>query len=90
MYLAYYIVCLLTIARIRAILLISGGIIMDVLVRLTVPNYVYRFYKTASEHIAKCTAEDIMADALSAYAGMLSEEVSRERERAIPQISQED
>ena len=45
---------------------------MDVLVKLTIPNTVYHFYKRASEHVAGCTPEDIMSDALSAYAGMIS------------------
>lgn len=52
---------------------------MDILVKLTVPNYIYRFYREASQHVANCTTEDIMADALSAYAGLLSEEISKER-----------
>ena len=52
---------------------------MDILVRLTVPNYIYRFYRDASLHIAGSTAEDVMADALSAYAVMLSEAVAKER-----------
>lgn len=53
---------------------------MDILVKLTVPNYIYRFYEEASRHVANCTTEAIMADALSAYAGLLSEEISKERE----------
>ncbi|MDO5154112.1 MAG: hypothetical protein Q4D50_12260 [Eubacteriales bacterium] len=52
---------------------------MDIPVKLTVPNYIYRFYEEASRHVANCTTEDIMADALSAYAGLLSEEISKER-----------
>lgn len=56
---------------------------MDVLVRLTVPNYIYRFYQQASTHVANCSAEDIMSDALSAYAGLLSEEVSKYREEIL-------
>ena len=45
---------------------------MDMLVRLTVPNDIYRFYRDASLYIADSTPEDVMADALSAYAAMLS------------------
>ena len=53
---------------------------MDVLVRLTVPNYVYRFYRDASQYVAGSSPEEIMADALSNYAVMLSEDVAKARE----------
>ena len=56
---------------------------MDILVKLSVPNFIYRFYKQASDHMANCSAEDIMSDALSAYAGLLSEEVSKYREEIL-------
>ena len=52
---------------------------MDVLVRLSVPNYIYRFYRDAAQYIAGCTPEKVMADALSNYAVMLSEDVAKER-----------
>ena len=52
---------------------------MDVMVRVKVPKYIYQFYENASAHVANCSAEDIMADALSAYAGLLSEDISRTR-----------
>lgn len=58
---------------------------MDIMVKLTVPSYIYRFYSNASAHVADCTTEDIMADALSAYAGLLSDEVSKERAFACPE-----
>ncbi|MGN0976848.1 MAG: hypothetical protein ACI4PH_02230 [Faecousia sp.] len=57
---------------------------MDIMVKLTVPNYVYRFYQQASQHVANCTTEEIMADALSAYAGLLSDKVSKERHQNQP------
>ncbi len=50
---------------------------MDVLVRLTVSNAVYRFYREASRHIADASAEDVMSDALTAYAGLLSGDLPR-------------
>ena len=53
---------------------------MDRLVRLTVPSYIYRFYQQASTHVADSSTEDIMSDALCAYAGLLSEEVAKKRE----------
>lgn len=59
---------------------------MDVLVRLSVPNYIYRFYRDASQYIAGSSPEEVMADALSAYAVMLSEQVAREHtDEAFPE-----
>ena len=52
---------------------------MDVTVKLTVPNYIYRFYRNSSLHISDSSPEAVMSDALSAYAGLLSEEVARQR-----------
>ena len=49
---------------------------MDVLVKLTVPNCVFQFYQQAASHIAQGSPEQIMSDALSAYAGMLSRDIS--------------
>ena len=57
---------------------------MDVLIKLTVPNYIYRFYKDASQHIAGSSTEELMADALCAYAGLLDKEVARERNQNFP------
>ena len=51
---------------------------MDILVKVSVPNFIYRFYKQASDHIADGTAEDIMSDALCAYAGLISEDVAKQ------------
>ena len=56
---------------------------MDRLVKLTVPGYIYSFYQQASTHVANCSAEDIMSDALCAYAGLLSEEVAKKREDSL-------
>ena len=50
---------------------------MDVMIRLTVPAYVYRFYYDASQHVAKSSVEAIMSDALCAYAGLLNKEVAK-------------
>lgn len=60
---------------------------MDIMVKITVPNYIYRFYQQASQHVANCTTEEIMADALSAYAGLLSDEISKERQQSPPSSS---
>ena len=56
---------------------------MDVYIRLTIPNYIYRFYHAASQHVAGSSAEDIMSDALCAYAGLLNEEISRQQKQQL-------
>ena len=58
---------------------------MDVIVKLTLPNYIYRFYRNSALHIRDGSAEAVMADALSAYAGLLSPEIARQREQALPE-----
>ena len=63
---------------------------MDIYIKLTVPNYVYRFYKDASQHIAGSSAEELMADALCAYAGLLNKEVAREWNKFFPEITETD
>lgn len=55
---------------------------MDMLIKLTVPNYIYRFYRDASQHVAGSSAEEIMADALCAYAGLLNEDVAKQWKEA--------
>ena len=50
---------------------------MDVLVKLSIPNCIYQFYQQASAHVANSSPEDIMSDALTAYAGLLSEDVAK-------------
>ena len=62
---------------------------MDILVRLSVPNFIYRFYKQASDHIADGSAEDIMSDALCAYAGLLSEDMAKQLQTAMDAEEQE-
>ena len=52
---------------------------MDRLVKLTIPDYVYRFYADASIHVFGCCAEDLMADALEAYAKLLSDAITKEQ-----------
>jgi len=56
---------------------------MDVYIKLTVPNYIYRFYRDASQHIAGSSTEDIMADALCAYAGLLDKEVAKQQKQTV-------
>lgn len=56
---------------------------MDVIIKLTVPNAIYRFYQDASCHIADSSPEKIMADALCAYAGLLSREMAETQKKAL-------
>ena len=51
---------------------------MKVTVTVTVPEHIYRFYADASHCIHGRTPEDVIADALTAYAGMLSGEIARQ------------
>ena len=57
---------------------------MDILVRLTVPNYIYRFYSDSAQCIRDASPESVMADALSAYAGMISEDIALQRNQDEP------
>ncbi len=50
---------------------------MDVMIKLTVPNYIYRFYKDASLYVSGSSPESIMSDALCAYAGLLNQDVAK-------------
>ena len=56
---------------------------MDMLIKLTVPNYIYRFYRDASRHVAGSSTEEIMADALCAYAGLLNEDMDKQRKNTL-------
>lgn len=49
---------------------------MDIIARITMPDYIYRFYADASHCIQGHTPEDVMADALAAYAAMLSSQIA--------------
>ena len=57
---------------------------MDVIIKLTVPNIIYRFYQEASCHIADSSPEKIMSDALCAYAGLLSRDVAEKYRSVLP------
>lgn len=50
---------------------------MEISARITLPEYIYQFYADASRCIHGRTAEQVMADALTAYAGLLSPEIAR-------------
>ena len=44
---------------------------MDIIARITLSQSVYDFYHRASAFVADSSPEQLMADALTAYAGML-------------------
>ena len=56
---------------------------MDIPATIQVPEYVYRFYQSAAKNIANQTTEQLMADALSAYASILSDSVMKYRQKSI-------
>ena len=53
---------------------------METRANIVLPDYIYRFYAEASHCIRGRTPEDVMADALTAYAGMLSRDIARQTE----------
>ncbi|MBQ2927953.1 MAG: hypothetical protein IJD98_05195 [Oscillospiraceae bacterium] len=58
---------------------------MDILIKLTVPGHIYRFYHQASAHIANSSAEEVMSDALCAYASLISEKAAQENTAPNPE-----
>ena len=63
---------------------------MDVYIRLTIPNHIYRFYHDASQYVADSSPESIMSDALCAYAGLLSEEVAKAQKALLQKEGADD
>lgn len=55
---------------------------MDVLVKVTLSVDIYRFYAGASAHIVGSSPENILSDALTAYAKLLSPALSPPEEGA--------
>jgi len=56
---------------------------MDILVKLSVPEFIYEFYDKAAKYVAGSAAEELMADALSAYAGIISKDVAQVRQQTL-------
>ncbi len=59
---------------------------MERIVKVTVPRNVYQFYQDAARHVADSSPEDIMSDALCGYAGLLSQRIAKEREKALTEL----
>ena len=62
---------------------------MDIPTWIPVPENIYNFYQKAAKHIANQTTEQIMADALSAYAAILSKDIRKDRQATICEGSPE-
>jgi len=56
----------------------KGGKHMDVVTKITVPDYVYEFYKKVAENITHASTEETMSRALFGYAGFLAEKMEQE------------
>lgn len=52
---------------------------MKITVSVTVPDYVYLFYEKTSEELNLCTPQELMARALTLYAGTLSNKILRDK-----------
>ena len=50
---------------------------MDIITKITLPKYIFDFYAGASTQIRGCAPEDLMADALIRYAGMVSRDLAK-------------
>ena len=50
---------------------------MKIVTNFAIPFEVYLFYQKVAQHMENCTTEDVMADALTRYAAMVSEELGR-------------
>lgn len=48
---------------------------MKVVTTIAVPSFVYQFYMKAANEIGNKTPEDVMADALFTYAGMIAQDI---------------
>ena len=68
----------MTIARIRAILSlihIKEGVPLKIKTSVTIPDYVYDFYKKGAAQLNRETPEKLMKIALEQYAGMVAKEL---------------
>ncbi len=50
---------------------------MKIVTNLAIPYDVYRFYLKVAEHMENCTTEDIIVEALTRYAAMISAEIAQ-------------
>ena len=57
---------------------------MKVVTTIAVPSFVYKFYMKAADEIGNKTPEDVMADALFTYAGMIAQDILQNQSPDIP------
>ena len=57
---------------------------MKVVTNIAIPHEVYCFYQKVASHMQNCTVEDIIADALTRYAKMVSDEIVKNHNDASP------
>ena len=50
---------------------------MKIITNFAMPVDVYLFYQKVAQHMVNCTTEDVMVDALTRYAAMVSEEIAK-------------
>jgi hypothetical protein len=48
---------------------------MKIVTNLAIPHEVYCFYLKVAENLVGCTTEDVLVDALTRYAAMISNEI---------------
>ena len=48
---------------------------MKIVTSIAIPHEVYCFYRKVAENMVDCTTEDIIVDALTRYAAMVTEEI---------------
>lgn len=51
---------------------------MNIPATVHLPDYIYSFYANASRCILGSTPETVMSDALTAYAGLLCQQIARQ------------
>ena len=56
---------------------------MKIVTNLAIPYDVYRFYLKVAEHMENCTTEDIIVDALTRYAAMISAEITQNSKKEV-------
>ena len=53
---------------------------MDIITNIAIPYEVYLFYQKVADQMENCCTEDILVDALTRYAAMVSDEIRKNKE----------
>ena len=56
---------------------------MKIATNLAIPYDVYRFYLKVAKHMENCTPEDVIVDALTRYAAMISAEITQKSKKQV-------